>query len=255
MRPPQDPADSVETPRGAYRAGHWPDDPWLGAEFRDDSSSRPTRVVIVDDHRILREGLRTILDGERDIVVVGEAEDGFAGVQLTRALGPDVVVMDIRMPELNGTAATALIKREMPRVEVVVASAEVDATTIIDCMRGGAIGFVGKQSPPDELCQAVRAARLGQTYLASEAVGALMREMRALDQHERMTERELDVIRLVTHGETNVAIARKLHISETTVATHLSAIMLKLRVHNRIELVLRAHRLGLNEKRSATWAG
>lgn len=203
------------------------------------------RVLIVDDHRLLRQGLRAVLELEPGLSVLGEAGDGVEAVQLAHELRPDVVVMDLRMPVMDGIEATSRIHRELADTEVVILSAETDAATIVASVRAGALGCLGKSSSPDELIQAIRAARLGQVYLSSEAAAKLMQEMRALDQQDALTERELDVLRLLVRGQTNAQIAHILGVGDPTVATHVSSIMSKLRVHSRIEVVLRATRLGL----------
>jgi DNA-binding NarL/FixJ family response regulator len=186
-----------------------------------------------------------MLESEPNVVVVGEAGDGVEGVRLARELKPDVVVMDWRMPEMDGLAATLAIRRDVPGAEIILISAETDAASIVAGVRAGAIGFLGKNSSPDELGQAVRAAHSGQVFLATEAATTLMQKIRALDNQEALSERERDVLRLLARGLTNTQIARSLRIREATVSTHIGNIIAKLHVHSRIEAVLRATRLGL----------
>jgi DNA-binding NarL/FixJ family response regulator len=133
----------------------------------------------------------------------------------------------------------------LPDTEVILQSAEFEAPSIVAGVRAGALGILRKGSPPDELIQAIRAARAGQVYLSSETATKLMRQMQALDDLEPLSETELEVLRLLVWGESNAQIARTLDLSDTLVATHVSAIMTKLHVHSRIEVVLRATRLGL----------
>jgi DNA-binding NarL/FixJ family response regulator len=202
-------------------------------------------VLLVDDHCVLRQGLRLILEAEPNVVVVGEAGDGVEGVRLAQELRPDVVVMDVRMPEMDGIAATQAIQSYVPDTEIILLSTGADAASIVAGVRAGAIGFLGKNSSPEELGQAIRAAHSGQVYLDSDAATKLMQEMRALDNQETLSERERDVLRLLARGLTNAQIARSLGIREGTVSTHVGNVMAKLHVHSRIEAVLRATRLGL----------
>jgi two-component system, NarL family, response regulator LiaR len=219
----------------------WP----MMEEYRAAEKAKPTRVILVDDHCVLRQGLRLILEVEPNIDVVGEAGDGVEGVQLAREVKPDVVVMDLHMPEMDGIAATMAIHRSVPSTEVILLSSDVDAASIAAGMRAGAIGFLGKSSSPDELCQAIRAVHSGQVYLAAEAATKLMQEMRAFEYQDSLSEREHDVLRLLVRGHTNAQIARDLGIREPTVSTHVANIMAKLRVHSRIEVALLATRKGL----------
>jgi DNA-binding NarL/FixJ family response regulator len=153
--------------------------------------------------------------------------------------------MDVRMPEMDGITATQTILRDVPDAEVILLSAEADSASIVAGIRAGAIGFVGKNSSAEELCLAIRAAHSGQVFLTSDAATKLMQEMRALDSQEALSAREIDVLRLLARGLTNAQIARSLGIRHATVSTHVGNVMAKLRVHSRIEAVLRATRLGL----------
>jgi DNA-binding NarL/FixJ family response regulator len=214
-------------------------------EYRATDDTRPTRVLLVDDHCVLRQGLRLILEAEPNLIVVGEAGDGAEGVRLAQEVKPDVVLMDLHMPEMDGISATLAIHRSVPGTEVLLLSADATATSIVAGVRAGAIGFLGKNSSPDELYQAIRLARAGQVYLDSDAATKLMQQMCALDPQDGLSDRERDVLRLLVRGQTNARIARALAIREATVSTHVANIMAKLRVHSRIEVALRATRLGL----------
>ncbi len=179
------------------------------------------------------------------IEVVGEAESGMATVRLARELKPDVVLMDILMPGGDGIAATATIRSELPATEVVILTSVVDAQAVLGAVRAGAIGYLRKDTSPDDLCRAIRAAAAGQVQLASEAAACLMREMRVLDTPETLSERETEILRLLVQGKTNKEIAHDLHIGEKTVKTHMSNIMAKLGVQSRTQAALMAVRLGL----------
>jgi DNA-binding NarL/FixJ family response regulator len=205
----------------------------------------PIRVLIVDDHIIVRYGVRAYLAEDSGLLVVGDAEDGNDAVRQVRELRPDVVLMDLRMPRLDGIAATAMIRRETPTTEVVVLSAMLEASWVVSAVRAGAIGYLGKNSNESHLCQAVRRAKLGQVNLTSDVASTLMREMRALEVPEPLTDREMAVLKLLALGHSNQHISAELGISGRTVRAHVGHLLLKLGVERRSDLALRAMHLGV----------
>ena len=203
------------------------------------------RVLIVDDHAVVRQGLRIFLDTERDFEVVGEAPDGEEAVRLARALRPDIVLMDLLMPGMDGMEATRLIRSELDDVEVVALTSVLDDESVVSAVRAGAIGYLLKSAEADELRRALRAAAAGQVQLDPAAAARLVREVRAPPAVETLTDRESDVMRLLALGLANKEIGRRLRISEDTVKTHVSRILAKLGAHSRTQAVLQAMRMGL----------
>jgi len=199
------------------------------------------RVVLVDDHPVVRSGLAGLLGGEPDIEVVGEASDGREGVDLAVSLGPDVVLMDLRMPVMDGVEATSLIVAiDGPRV-LVLTTYDTDAD-ILRAVEAGATGYLLKDTPRDELVDAVRAASRGETVLAAPLAAKLMRQVRSNDQ---LTPREIEVLGLVSRGMSNGDIAQELFIGEATVKTHLLHVFDKLGVSDRTAAVTTAMRAGI----------
>jgi len=199
------------------------------------------RVVLVDDHPVVRSGLAGLLGGEPDIEVVGEASDGREGVDLAVSLEPDVVLMDLRMPVMDGVEATSLIVAiDGPRV-LVLTTYDTDAD-ILRAVEAGATGYLLKDTPRDELVDAVRAASRGETVLAAPLAAKLMRQVRSNDQ---LTPREIEVLGLVSRGMSNGDIAQELFIGEATVKTHLLHVFDKLGVSDRTAAVTTAMRAGI----------
>jgi DNA-binding NarL/FixJ family response regulator len=190
------------------------------------------RVVLVDDHPVVRSGLAGLLGDEADIEVVGEASDGAEGVELAAALDPDLVLMDLRMPGMDGASATAAITAAGGRV-LVLTTYDTDAD-ILRAVEAGATGYLLKDTPRDQLVDAVRAAARGETVLAAPIAAKLMRQVRG---HEQLTPREVEVLGLVAQGRSNGDIARELFIGEATVKTHLLRIFDKLDVADRTRAV------------------
>ena len=199
------------------------------------------RVLLVDDHPVVRSGLAGLLGGEPDIEVVGEASDGREGVERAKELEPDVVLMDLRMPVMDGVEATTLIVAAGgPRV-LVLTTYDTDAD-ILRAVEAGATGYLLKDTPREALVEAVRSASRGETVLAPPLAAKLMRQVRSNDQ---LTPREVEVLALVSRGMSNGDIAQELFIGEATVKTHLLHAFDKLGVSDRTAAVTTAMRLGV----------
>ena len=203
------------------------------------------RILVVDDHSVVRQGLKMFLSLDPELVVVGEAANGAEAVKSTQQLKPDVVLMDLMMPVMDGIKATEIIRRESPDVEVIALTSVLEDASVVGAVRAGAIGYLLKDTQADELCRAIHAAADGQVQLSPQAAARLMREVRAPDSPEKLTERETDVLRLLALGKANKEIAAELYISETTVKTHVSNILMKLGVPSRTQAALYAVRIGL----------
>jgi DNA-binding NarL/FixJ family response regulator len=206
------------------------------------------RVVLADDHSVVRQGLRMLLSLDPELEVAGEASDGAEALQLVRELRPDVVLMDIMMPRMDGIAATTAIRQELPDTEVLALTSALDDETVVGAIRAGAIGYLLKNSEPADVIMAIKAAAAGQVQLSPEAATRLMRGVHPAQPPngaEPLTERETDVLRLLARGLANKEIARELHIGEKTVKTHVSNILTKLGVQSRTQAALQASRLGI----------
>src|SRR5262252_4322041 len=161
-------------------------------------------ILLVDDHTVVRKGLRTFLSYDPDLEVVGEAADGAQALRLARELSPDVVLMDLLMPGMDGIAATEAIRRELPDTEVLALTSVLEDASVVGAVRAGAIGYLLKDTQADELCRAIKAA------------ARLMREVRAPESPEALTDRETEVLRLLAQGQSNKEIAHTLNIGEKT---------------------------------------
>ena len=206
----------------------------------------PIRILIADDHSVVRQGLRMFLSLDPELEVIGEAENGEEAVARARALNPDVVLMDMLMPVMDGVTATTQIRSEMPDTEVIALTSVLDDGTVVGAVRAGAIGYLLKDTEADELCRAIKAAAAGQVQLSPDAATRLMREVRTPDEPaQALTDREGDVLRLLAQGKANKEIAAELTIGEKTVKTHVSNILLKLDVRSRTQAALYAAQHGL----------
>jgi len=204
------------------------------------------RVLLVDDHTVVRRGLRLAFDLESDLHVIGEAANGQEAVQRVGELRPDVVVMDLLMPVMNGVDATRVIRREYPDVEVVALTSVLEDRLVIDVVEAGAAGYMLKETRPDELFEAVRAAARGEVRLDPRAQQRLVREVRGGGApHAVLTERELEVLKLLAGGATNKRIAQQLEVAEATVKSHVSNLLAKLELKSRTQAALYAMREGL----------
>lgn len=205
----------------------------------------PIRILIADDHAVVRQGLRMFLSLDKDLEVVGEAVDGKQALQMAHQLNPDVVLMDLLMPVMGGVEATTAIRKQLPDTEVIALTSVLEDSSVIGAVRAGAIGYLLKDTESDDLIQAIKAAAAGQVQLSPKAAARLMREVRAPENPEALTERETDVLRLLAQGQSNKEIAYTLSIGEKTVKTHVSNILSKLNVTSRTQAALYAARIGL----------
>jgi NarL family two-component system response regulator LiaR len=203
------------------------------------------RILIVDDHGVVREGLKMYLALDAELEVVGEARDGEEAVRLAHRLRPDVVLMDLLMPVMDGNKATEIIRREDPDTEVIALTSVLDDGAVIGAMRAGAIGYLLKDTRAEELCQAIKAAANGQVWLAPQAMARLVREVQLPSSPEKLTDRETEVLRLLAQGKANKEIGTELFIGERTVKTHVSSILSKLGVSSRTQAAIYALRIGL----------
>lgn len=203
------------------------------------------RILITDDHSVVRQGLRMFLELDDELEVVGEAANGAEAIAMARNLEPDVILMDLLMPVMDGLTAISHIRREMPGIELVALTSVLEDASVVGAIRAGAIGYLLKDTNADELRRSVRAAAEGQVQLSPEAATRLMREVRAPESPDGLTDRETDVLRLLADGLSNKEIATNLSIGEKTVKTHVSNILAKLKVQSRTQAVLHAMRSGL----------
>jgi NarL family two-component system response regulator LiaR len=203
------------------------------------------RTLIVDDHSVVRQGLHMFLSLDPEIEVVGEAANGAEAIQMVKTLAPDVVLMDLLMPVMDGISATQVIRRDYPDTEVVALTSVLEDESVINAVRAGAIGYLLKDTQAEDLVKAIRAAAAGQVQLSPRAAERLMREIRAPESPEKLTERETEVLRLIALGKSNKEIASDLSISETTVKTHVSNILMKLNLPSRTRAALYAVKIGL----------
>ena len=209
------------------------------------------RILLVDDHSVVRQGLRLFLKYDPELEVVGEASDGAEALRLARELTPDVVLMDLLMPVMDGIAATAAIRRELPETEVLALTSVLEDASVVGAVRAGAIGYLLKDTQAEALCQAIKAAAAGQVQLTPKAAARLMQAVSAPESPEALTERETEVLRRLAQGRSNKQIARSLNNTEQTIKSHVSRILSKLGVQSRTQATLYAIRVGLVSPGSA----
>ncbi len=218
------------------------------------STTQKIRVLLADDHAIVRQGVKMILMAEPDIEVVGEAEDGTQAVEMAKRLKPDVAVLDISMPKINGIEATRQIRAALPNTHTLTLTMHSDDTYVFQLLKAGASGYVLKNAAATDLVQAIRAVRRGEAFLYPSVAKAVVADYlkrlevgEGREMYDGLTEREKEILTFVAEGATNQEIAQKLYISVKTVQTHRAHIMEKLNLHDRTMLVRYAIRKGLIE--------
>jgi len=213
------------------------------------SNPNPIRVLIADDHAIVREGLRWLLHTEPDMELVGEAADGVEAVVKARSLRPDVIVLDLVMPRMGGIEAIREIKKERPDARILVLTSFAEDERVFPAIRGGALGYLLKDSSPQELLRAIREVYQGQGSMHPTIARKVMRELQRPPDRPRteepLTPREVEILSLVAQGLSNQKIADRLVVSERTVRSHISSVLGKLHLANRTQAALYALREGL----------
>jgi len=203
----------------------------------------PTRILIAEDHATIREGLKLLINSQSDMEVVGEAGDGLSAQQLAQELNPDLIVMDVSMPQVNGLQATTELARQQPGVKVLILTRHSDSGYLQQLLAAGAAGYVLKQSPPEELLRAIRSVAAGSNYLDPQVTGQLLqgysgRSATALVAGlEPLSEREQEVLRLIAWGYSNKEIAVRLKLSVKTIEAHKANSLRKLGLSSRIDIV------------------
>ncbi len=211
------------------------------------------KIVICDDQAIIRDGLEMLLKLEKDIQIVGLAQDGAEAVTLAAAKSPDLVLMDLKMPGVNGVEATRRIRSRYPEIKVLVLTTYDDDEWLFDAIRAGALGYLLKDTPREKVIEAIRGTMDGKTYLDPAVAGKLLNQVAServkpsLLITDKLSEREVDVLRLLARGLSNTEIAARLHLSEGTVRNHVSAIFARLDVADRTQAAIIAIQHGLDK--------
>jgi len=210
-------------------------------------SNTKIRVLLADDHRILRKGVRMLIDSQPDMEVVGEARNGREAIDATREAKPDVVIMDISMPELNGIESARQICDEIKNVKIIALSMHRDSVYVREILRAGASGYLVKDSEDDDLVRAIRAVHRGEAFLSPAISDAVLSDYRrhVSNPIDLLTSREREVLTMVADGKTNKEIANTLNLSVYTVESHRGSVMEKLNLHNTGDIVRFALRNGL----------
>ncbi|MEX0782363.1 MAG: response regulator transcription factor [Dehalococcoidia bacterium] len=203
------------------------------------------RILIADDHDVVRQGLQMFLSDDPELEIVAEARNGAEAVELAKQFKPDVILMDILMPVMDGITAITEVRKALPETEVIALTSVLEDAKVVGAVKAGAIGYLLKDTQGDELCNAIKAAAAGQVQLSPQAAARLVREVRAPESPETLTERETDVLRLLAQGKANKEIALSLSIGENTVKTHVSNVLEKLGVQSRTQAALYAAQIGL----------
>lgn len=209
--------------------------------------TEPIRILLVDDHKVVRQGLRLFLEPDENLQIVGEAQNGQEAVDLVGELAPDVVLMDLLMPVMDGPTAIRAIKDEHPEVEVIALTSVLEDRLVSSAVQAGAMGYLLKDTESDALIEAIYAARRGEVRLHPEAAKRLARTVRVGEMRESLTPRETEILKLLAKGHSNKEIARLADLSEMTVKTHVARVLSKLNLNSRTQAALFALREGLVE--------
>jgi DNA-binding NarL/FixJ family response regulator len=224
----------------------------VSEEMRADKGLDELRVLLVDDHDIFRTGLRNLLE-EQGVQVVGEAPNGRAALRLASELAPDVVIMDLNMPGLTGVETTRHLTEIAPLMRVVVLTISVDDDDVMDAVMAGACGYVLKDASIEDLLAGIRAAAAGESWISPQIAAKVLHRLRSQGKSEdaaeairtELSDREVEVLKLIANGKDNAEIARELFISPKTVKNHISNILMKLQIDNRIQAAVYAVRSGI----------
>ncbi len=206
------------------------------------------KILVVDDHAIMRDGIRALLSLHNDLEIVGEASEGKEAIEKVQELGPDVVIMDVAMPGMDGLEATRRIRKKNPKVKVLVLTQHDNREYILSAIKAGTSGYVPKRAVGAELVSAIRAVNKGESFLYPSAAAALIEDyLRQAEEepYDRLTAREREILKLIAEGHTSREIAEMLFISLKTVLGHRTKILQKLDIHNRTELIKYALHKGL----------
>jgi two-component system, NarL family, response regulator LiaR len=211
----------------------------------NDVSQQHIKLVIVDDHAMVREGIKMYLEGDDQLEIIGEASNGHEGIEVVNRLLPDVVLMDLMMPVLDGISAMRVLKAKHPDLEIIVLTSTLEDDKVVSAAQAGATGYLLKDSKPQELIEAIHAAKRGEMRLHPEAAKRLMKHVHTPHVCESLTPRETDILRLIGRGHSNKDISQELNLSEYTIKAHVSNILSKLGLSSRTQAALFALKEGL----------
>ena len=216
----------------------------------DAANTEPTeealiKVLLVDDHAVVRQGLRMFLSLDPDLQIIGEATNGLEAVEMSKQLKPDIILMDLLMPVMDGLTAIQRIKKAQPEVEIIALTSVIEDDRVFSAIHAGAMGYLLKDTQANELVQRIKGAHRGEVQLSPDAAKRLIREVRSPESPEKLTDRETEVLKLIAKGLSNKDIATRLVVSEKTVKTHVSNLLTKLSLPSRTQAALYALKEGL----------
>jgi two-component system, NarL family, response regulator LiaR len=203
------------------------------------------RLLVVDDHAIVREGIKMFLGFDENLEVIGEAANGQEALEATAALLPEVILMDLVMPVMDGVSAIRELKKRYPEVEIIALTSVLEDEKVVGAVQAGATGYLLKDSSPQELAEAIHAAKRGEVKLHPEAAKRLLRQVQTPDMREALTQRETDILKLIGRGFSNKEISKELALSEYTIKAHVSSLLSKLGLSSRTQAALFALKNGL----------